>query len=51
MSQSDVQQRDVVEMLIANVDNLDRDYLDRWAEELGIAELLAAAWGKAAERR
>jgi hypothetical protein len=44
-SRSEVQWRDCVE--IAAVQQLDRDYLDRWAPELGVvddlAELLDAA--------
>lgn len=37
---SEIQRRDVVEMLIAGADGLDREYLDRWAGELGVREIL-----------
>lgn len=40
ISSSDLQRRDVVEMLIANADGLDSAYLDHWAGELGVRELL-----------
>ena len=39
-SPSDSQRRDVVQMMIANLDSLDRQYLERWATELGVRSLL-----------
>lgn len=50
-SGSERQRRDVVEMLIANFDTLDRDYLERWATELSVAGLLAELWAEAASER
>lgn len=47
MSGSDIQRRDVVEMILANFDGLDRDYLDRWASELGVDDLLRLVWDEA----
>ena len=43
MSGSDQQWRDIVAMIVANTGRLDDAYLDRWAEELGLDELLAEA--------
>jgi hypothetical protein len=40
MSGSDTLRKDVIEMIIANADVLDRDYLDHWADELGITGAL-----------
>lgn len=51
ISKSDVQQRDVVEMLLANFDHLDRSYLDQWAEDLGVTDSLALAWESASDQR
>ncbi len=47
MSGSDRQRRDVVEMLVINVDTVDRQYLERWADDLGIGNALAELWGEA----
>ena len=47
LSGSERQRRDVVEMLVVNIDTLDRDYLERWATELGLAPSLAKLWSDA----
>jgi hypothetical protein len=46
---SDRQRRDVVGMLAAQADTLDREYLARWAPELGVEQELALAMETAAE--
>lgn len=46
---SDRQRRDVVGMLAAQGDRVDRDYLARWAPKLGVEEELAEAFVIAAE--
>jgi hypothetical protein len=51
MSGSDIQRRDVVEMVVANVDSLDRGYLDRWTDELGLAAVLPDLWNEALGER
>lgn len=51
ISKSDTQRRDVIEMIIANIDSLDRDYLNNWASELGLAELLSEVWSEANAER
>lgn len=51
MSASDTQRRDVIEMIIANLDSLDRGYLDRWACELGLSEILQNVWDEALAER
>lgn len=48
MSRSDQQRRDVVEMLVANLSGLDRAYLEHWASELDVADLLHELWDEAA---
>jgi hypothetical protein len=40
---SDRQWNDVIGVLRAQGARLDRDYLERWAAELGVADLLARA--------
>lgn len=40
LSASYVQRRDVLEMLVANTGGLDDVYLDHWAGELGVRDLL-----------
>lgn len=47
MSGSDTQRRDVVAMIAANRELLDRAYLAEWAEQLGVDELLEAMWQEA----
>jgi hypothetical protein len=47
MSGSDTQRRDVVEMILVNIDDLDRAYLDRWACELDVSGLLQLVWDEA----
>jgi hypothetical protein len=47
MSGSDTQRRDVVEMILANFGDLDCAYLDRWAIELGVDDLLHVLWDEA----
>ena len=47
MSGSDTQRRDVVEMILANFDDLARAYLVRWANELGLDSLLHELWEEA----
>jgi len=37
---SDTQRRDVLEMLIVNFEELDHPYMQRWAVELGVVEML-----------
>ena len=51
MSGSDTQRRDVIEMIIANLDTLDRRYLDRWAKGLGLGEVLDNVWDEALAER
>lgn len=51
MSGSDTQRRDVVEMIIANLDTLDRTYLDRWADELDLSDVLLQVWDEALAER
>ena len=41
--ESDRQVADAAAVLAVGADALDHDYLDRWAAELGITELLARA--------
>lgn len=48
-SESELQRRDVAEMIIANLDTLDRSYLEHWARELGLSGLLDRAWIDALE--
>ena len=50
-SGSDTQRRDVIEMIIANLDTLDRPYLDRWAGELGLGGVLDDVWDEALAER
>ncbi len=47
VSASDTQRADVVAMMRANTESLDRDYLDRWAAELAIGPLLDELWSEA----
>lgn len=51
ISGSDTQRRDVIEMIDANLDSLDREYLNRWAVDLGLAELLHDVWEAATTER
>lgn len=51
LSGSGRQRRDVVQMLIANVDVLDREYVDHWAGELGLTTLLSELWSEAEAAR
>ncbi len=51
MSASDIQRRDVIEMIVANLDTLDREYLDQWAAKLGIAEVFGTVWNEARGER
>ncbi len=44
---SERQWRDVTGVIKVNFASLDRQYLDRWAGELGVADLLARAWNEA----
>jgi hypothetical protein len=44
---SDRQWRDILEVLMAQHNVLDRPYLERWAVELGVGDLLARAWKEA----
>lgn len=48
---SDRQWRDVVAVLAVNAGSLDETHLDRWAEDLGVTDLLARARGRARRRR
>ncbi|MEQ8717399.1 MAG: hypothetical protein RIE08_07280 [Acidimicrobiales bacterium] len=48
---SDLQRRDVVAMMIANVERLDRSYLQRWADELGVRSVLDELWESAVAER
>lgn len=50
VSRSEVQRRDVVEMLITNRGRLDRSYLQHWASELGVADDLSEMWDEAASQ-
>jgi hypothetical protein len=43
MGGSDRQVRDAATVLAVRAGDLDQDYLDRWASELGVADLLARA--------
>lgn len=51
MSGSDIQRRDVIEMIIANLDSLDRAYLHHWAEELDLGKVLGDVWDEALTER
>ena len=42
---SERQWRDVLGMIAVHGDDLDREYLDRWADHLGVRELLGSALG------
>ncbi len=42
---SDVQRRDIEGLVILNRDDFDRSYLERWAGELGVGDLLARFGG------
>ena len=44
---SERQWRDVIGVMKVNRASLDRQYLERWAGELGVADLLAKAWKEA----
>ena len=44
---SDRQWRDVVQVLRVSGPDMDRTYLDRWAETLGVTPLLNRAWNEA----
>ncbi len=44
---SETQWRDVLGVLKVQQDALDRAYLDKWAVELGVADLLERAWNEA----
>jgi hypothetical protein len=48
---SDRQLEDVISVLAVSRDQIDDSYLDLWAEELGVVELLADARRRAATRR
>ncbi|MGF1596187.1 MAG: hypothetical protein ACFCVK_04540 [Acidimicrobiales bacterium] len=48
MSGSDNQRRDVLEMLVANRDHLDHAYLERWATELAVVDVLHELQAEAA---
>lgn len=50
-SGSERQRRDVLAMLVANLDTIDRSYLERWAAELGVADALEAIWAEAEHER
>jgi hypothetical protein len=41
---SDRQWRDIIEVMKAQHKTLDRSYLEKWAAELGVADLLEKAW-------
>ncbi len=41
---SDRQWRDIVEVMMSQQNVLDKSYLVRWAERLGVADLLDRAW-------
>jgi hypothetical protein len=41
---SDRQWADIVGVLAVQDDALDREYLDRWAQQLGVSDLLVRAW-------
>ena len=51
ISESDTQRKDVIEMIIANIDSLDRNYLKMWASELGLTGLLLEVWSEADAER
>jgi len=42
-------QEDILGVIAVNHETLDREYLDQWAEELGLTEELEAAWKSATE--
>lgn len=44
---SDRQWRDIIEVMKTQMASLDRDYLLKWAAELGVADLLERAWDEA----
>lgn len=44
---SDRQWRDVIEMLEAQGNRVDRDYLTKWAKDLRVSDLVEAAFGQA----
>jgi hypothetical protein len=43
---SERQWSDVVGVIKVNIASLDRQYLERWSGELGVADLLAKAWNE-----
>ena len=45
---SDRQWRDMVGMLKTRVGELDLEYLEKWADELKVRDLLEGAWREAA---
>lgn len=51
MSDSDTQRRDVVEMMVANRNGMDWDYMETWATELGLSDLLVDVWADATSER
>jgi hypothetical protein len=46
---SDRQWSDILGILRVQAERLDRQYLDKWAAELGVADLLAKAWQESVE--
>ena len=46
---SDRQWSDIIGVLRIQAERLDRQYLDKWAAELGVADLLAKAWQESVE--